>query len=41
MCLHLAPQAIADYELPSFVACALEVPHQTCLISCSKNYPQY
>ncbi len=38
---HLALQAIADYELSLSVACALEVPHQTCLISCSKNYPQY
>jgi len=38
MCLHSALQTIVDYELPSFVACALEVPHQTCLISCPKNY---
>lgn len=41
MCLHLAPQAITAYELPLSVACALEVPHQTCLASCSNNYPQY
>jgi hypothetical protein len=41
MCLHLAPQAIVDYELPLSVACALEVAHQTCLTSCSKTYPQY
>ncbi len=42
MCLHSAPQAaIADYELPLCVVCALKVPHQTCLTSCSKNYPQY
>jgi hypothetical protein len=38
MCLHSAPQTIVEYELPLFVACALEVPHQTCLISCFKNY---